>query len=229
VPAEFFGAPLDPGPVRLADAPADNLTPLGVPGPWAERLPHFRPDSTPSNGDEIQSEFFVDRSDGPAALAAVRALATLITPLLLVTEIRAIAADDLWLSGAYQRDTLAIHFTWRNQPGPVDAVLARVEEALAPFAPRPHWGKVSHLTPDGRYPRLADARAVFERLDPEGRFSNARLERLGVRLPRLPMPSRRGLPAQHPCLRHASAISPLPLSTLAGSRVITFCLSRRDG
>jgi alditol oxidase len=184
VPDEFFGARRDPGPVRLADTLADNLTVLGVAGPWSQRLPHFRLDSTPSNGDEIQSEYFVDRRHGPQALDAVRGLAHRVAPLLLVSEIRSTAADTLWLSGSYGRDTLAIHFTWRNSPQRVAAVLPDVEAALAPFGARPHWGKVSHISPErmeALYPKLSEARALFERLDPQGRFSNTRLERLGVR------------------------------------------------
>ncbi|HET9079310.1 MAG TPA: FAD-binding protein [Trebonia sp.] len=183
VPEEFFGARRDPG-ARIIDAPEDNLTALGVAGPWARCLPHFRLDSTPSNGDEIQSEYFVGRRDGAAALEAVRRRAERITPLLLISEIRSTAPDDLWLSGSYQRETLAIHFTWRNEPDQVSAVLRDVEAALEPFAARPHWGKLSHVTGAQvarRYPRLADARNLFERLDPGGRFSNRRLERLGVR------------------------------------------------
>jgi xylitol oxidase len=184
VPEELFGARREPGPVRFIDAPADNLTVLGVPGPWAERLPHFRLDATPSNGDEIQSEYFVDRRHGADALAAVRRLTRLITPLLLISEIRATAADRLWLSGSYGRETLAIHFTWRKAPDEVDAVVRAVEAALAPFAARPHWGKVSHVPATQLaelYPRLGDARDLFERLDPGGRFGNKRLERIGVR------------------------------------------------
>jgi alditol oxidase len=186
-PGEFFGAPRDPGPPRLVDAPVDNLTIVGVAGPWSERLPHFRIDSPPSNGDEIQSEYFVDRASGAAALEAVRRLSPLITPLLLVSEIRATAADRLWLSGSYGRETLAIHFTWRNQPDQVSAAVAEVEAALAPFGARPHWGKLTHIQagqPALLYPRLGDARSLFERLDPAGRSSNHRLERLGVREPR---------------------------------------------
>jgi len=187
IPEGFFGAPRDLGPVRLVDAPVDNLTIVGVAGPWSERLPHFRIDSPPSNGNEIQSEYFVDRGSGAAALDAVRRLSPAITPLILVSEIRATAPDRLWLSGSYDRETLAIHFTWRNQPDQVTAAVAAVEAALAPFAARPHWGKLTHIQsgqPELLYPRLADARALFERLDPAGRFSNHRLERLGVREPR---------------------------------------------
>jgi len=186
-PEEFFGARRDLGPARLVDAPVDNITVVGVAGPWSERLPHFRSDSPPSNGDEMQSEYFVDRHHGAAALDAVRCLSPLITPLLLVSEIRATAPDRLWLSGSYGRETLAIHFTWRNRPDQVDAAVAAVEAALAPFDARPHWGKVTHIQtgqPELLYPRLRDARELFERLDPAGRFSNRRLERLGVREPR---------------------------------------------
>jgi xylitol oxidase len=184
---EFFGARRDPGPVRFIDAPADNLTVLGVAGPWSQRLPHFRLDSTPSNGDEIQSEYFVDRRHGAAALEALRRQSKSITPLLMISEIRSTARDGLWLSGSYGRETLALHFTWRNRPDPVDAVLKDVEAAIEPFAARPHWGKVSHVTAAQvaeLYPRLGDARDLFERLDPGGRFSNHRLERLGVRAAR---------------------------------------------
>jgi xylitol oxidase len=185
VPGEFFGARRDCGPPRLVDAPVDNLTAHGVAGPWSQRLPHFRTGVPPSNGDEIQSEYFVERHSGAQALDAVRRLARLITPLLLVSEIRTTASDRLWLSGSYDRETLAIHFTWRNRPGPVNAAVREVEVALAPFGARPHWGKVSHVQASQLellYPRLRDARALFERLDPDGRFSNRRLERLGVRV-----------------------------------------------
>jgi xylitol oxidase len=162
-----------------------DLTELGgVPGPWLARLPHFRLDGKPSFGDEIQSEYFVARSDAPAALRAMRALAQSIRPVLFVSELRTAAADDLWLSGAYERDFLAIHFTWRNDPAGVRAVLPLIEEALAPLRARPHWGKLHLFDADAIarvHPRLAEARAVFERHDPEGRFTNAHLERVGVR------------------------------------------------
>jgi len=156
----------------------------GTPGPWNERLPHFRFDGTPSVGDEIQTEYFVDRRQGADALRAVRALGDRIAPHLHITELRTAAADELWISGSYQRPTLAIHFTWKNEPEAVNALLPDIESALAPFDARPHWGKVNRV--DGAtlarvHPRLADARALFERLDPAGVFSNGYLEQRGVR------------------------------------------------
>jgi xylitol oxidase len=166
----------------------DNVTELaGVPGPWMLRLPHFRLDAQPSFGDEIQSEYFVDRADAPAALRAVRALGDGIRPHLIWTELRTAAADELWLSPAYRRDAVIIHFTWHNHPDAVAAAVARIEAALEPFGARPHWGKLhgfDRTAIERVHPRLADARAVFESLDPDGRFTNAHLERVGVREPR---------------------------------------------
>ncbi|MGN8552045.1 UNVERIFIED_CONTAM: FAD-binding protein [Microbacterium sp. SLM126] len=188
--AEVPGTLLDG--VRDADAEplgglADVTELRGVPGPWMLRLPHFRLDGTPSFGDEIQSEYFVAREHAPAALRAMLELGDLIRPLLFVSELRTASEDGLWLSPASGQDVLAIHFTWHNDPAGVATVLPRIEAALAPFDARPHWGKRHGFDRAGIervHPRLGDARAVFERLDPAGRFSNAHLERLGVREPR---------------------------------------------
>ena len=153
-----------------------NATPqLGRPGPWFERLPHFRMGFTPSNGDELQSEFLVAREDGPAAIEALRAIAPSFAPLVQVTELRSVAADTLWMSPQHGRDTLGIHFTWLPDAAGVDRALRAIEPALAPFSARPHWGKVfrasaAELAP--RYPRHGDFLALMERLDPRGAFVN---------------------------------------------------------
>src|SRR5690606_18586313 len=137
----------DMGTTQLAGGDPAALTPhRGQPGPWIERLPHFRLDFTPSNGDEIQTEYFVPFADATAALEAVRSLGERIAPHLHVSEVRTIAAEPLWLSGAYDRDTLCIHFTWRNEPEAVAELNVLVEAALAPFHPRPHWGKVNSMS-----------------------------------------------------------------------------------
>jgi xylitol oxidase len=159
-----------------------NCTPqLGAPGAWYDRLPHFRMGFTPSSGEEIQSEYFVRREDGAAAIRAVRAVADVVAPVLQVSEIRTQAADELWLSPQHGQDTLSIHFTWQRRPAAVTRALQAVEGALAPFAPRPHWGKAFLLHADAiapRYERLGDFVALAQRLDPRGAFRNAWLDRV---------------------------------------------------
>lgn len=163
--------------------PADACTEqLGAPGPWFERLPHFRLEFTPSAGEELQSEYLVPRADAVAALEAVRGLADRIAPLLQVCEVRTVRADDLWLSGAYGTDVVGLHFTWVRDEAAVTALLPAIEAAL-PNTARPHWGKVFTLPGDEvrrRYPRWDDFAALRARFDPERRFANAYLERLGL-------------------------------------------------
>ena len=152
-----------------------NCTPqLGRPGPWSARLPYFRMGFTPSAGEELQSEYLVAREHAGAAIEAVRALADRIRPVLHVCEIRTIAADRLWMSPQYGRDSVGIHFTWALEPEAVARVLADLEPALEPFDPRPHWGKLFLHAP--RYERLADFARLAETLDPRGAFRNTWLE-----------------------------------------------------
>jgi len=152
----------------------------GVPGAWWDRLPHFRMGFTPSAGDELQSEYLVPREHAVAAIEALHGVAAEIRPVLLVSEIRTIAADELWLSTAHGRDAVGVHFTWRQEPESVLRAVEAVEAALAPFAARPHWGKLFAAGADvvrPLYPRAGDFAALAERLDPRGAFRNAWLER----------------------------------------------------
>lgn len=149
---------------------------LGRPGPWHERLPHFRLDHTPSHGDELQTEYLVPRAQAVDALDAVAGVAERVAPLLMVSELRTVAADQLWLSPAYGRDSLAVHFTWRADAEAVLPVVTALETALAPFDARPHWGKVFTADPDAvaeLYPRHAEARALRNDLDPDDVFGSA--------------------------------------------------------
>jgi xylitol oxidase len=157
--------------------PAVNCTEqFGVAGPWHERLPHFRAEFTPSSGAELQSEYLLPRESAVAALRALDGIRETVAPVLQTCEVRAVAADGQWLSPSYGRDTVALHFTWIEDTRTVLPVVRRVEEALAPFDPRPHWGKV-FTTPAAelraRYPRLHDFRALVRDLDPAGTFTNA--------------------------------------------------------
>jgi alditol oxidase len=159
--------------------PAACTDQLGVPGPWYDRLPHFRLEFTPSAGDELQSEYLLPRAHARPAIDAIRRLAPRIRPLLHTSEIRTVAADRLWMSPEHGRETVAIHFTWYREPPRVASVLREIEAALAPLHARPHWGKLflaraSAIAP--LYPRSADFAALCAKLDPRGAFRNEWLE-----------------------------------------------------
>jgi xylitol oxidase len=180
-PAELFGARAateQVHPIPGGD-PAACTAQLGLPGPWDDRLAHFRLDFTPSAGEELQSEYLLPRVHATAAIEALRRLAPRIRPLLHIGEIRTVAADRLWMSPQYGRDTVGIHFTWLREQTSVEGLLVDLEDALAPFEPRPHWGKLFLAGSDAiasRYERCADFAALVARVDPRGAFRNAWLE-----------------------------------------------------
>jgi xylitol oxidase len=181
-PPEFFGATAatrDLHPIH--DMPAENCTPqMGVPGPWHERLPHFKMGFTPSSGKELQTEYFVPLEHAFEAIMAVEQLHAHVSPHLLVSEVRCIAADDLWLSPCGHRPSAAIHFTWKPEWEAVAPLLRLIEAQLAPYHARPHWGKLFSMNPGALYPKMAAFRDLVRSYDPGGKFRNAWLERLMV-------------------------------------------------
>lgn len=151
-------------------------TQMGHIGGWHERLPHFRMEFTPSNGDELQTEYFIDGRDAVLAMQAVRTISDRIAPVLFISEIRTVAADQLWMSMHYQRESVALHFTWKNMWPEVSHVLPQLEAVLAPFAPRPHWGKLFSMPAAlirAAYPRMYDFLDLRTQWDPTGKFINA--------------------------------------------------------
>jgi xylitol oxidase len=178
---DFYGATAATENIHpIVGLSADNCSEqMGVPGPWYARLPHFKMGFTPSAGKELQSEYFVPRENAVEAILAVERMKDRIYPHLMISEIRTIAADELWMSPCYQRDGVAIHFTWQQKPREVLALLPQIEAALAPFAVRPHWGKLFTLDPEvlqSRYPKYADFTALARQYDPEGKFRNHYLD-----------------------------------------------------
>lgn len=169
---------LTPAPVRrhpIVELDASGCTEqLGIPGRWSDRLPHFQMGFTPSAGDEIQSEFFVDRIHAPDAIEAMSRIGADIADALMVGEIRTVARDDLWMSPHSGRDSLAFHFTWHPGQALAEDAARRVAEALSPFGVRPHWGKVfDHEQIDWvQYPRRGDFLSLVNRLDPDSVFRN---------------------------------------------------------
>jgi alditol oxidase len=174
---DFFGAkPATKNLHPIADISAENCTDqMGIPGPWHERLPHFKMGFTPSSGIELQSEYFVSKEDGYRAIKAVEQLHSTITPHLLISEIRTIDADNFWMSPCYKQPSVAIHFTWKQDWPAVSRLLPLIEAQLAPFNAKPHWGKLFTMAPkriNELYPRLPAFRELIKYYDPEGKFSN---------------------------------------------------------
>ena len=155
--------------------PAHATQQLGVPGPWHQRLPHFRAEFTPSSGQELQSEYLVSRQVAVGAFDALASLGSLLAPVLQIAEVRTVAPDDLWLSTSFQRDTVALHFTWIKDTAAVAPVIAAMEHLLTPLGARPHWAKLFGMPPHvvrALYPRSADFQDLLGRYDPDGKFRN---------------------------------------------------------
>ena len=164
----------------IAELSAEACTDqLGVPGPWYNRLPHFKMGFTPSAGAELQSEYFVPMESAVEAILTLEQLREEINPHLMITEVRTIAKDSFWMSPCYGRDSVAIHFTWKQHPKEVMALLPRIEQELAGFDVRPHWGKlftIDKQTLLERYPMSGEFKKLAKLYDPDGKFMNQYLE-----------------------------------------------------
>ena len=179
--ADFYGAKAATKNLHpITKLSAENCTEqMGVAGPWYERLPHFKMGFTPSSGEELQTEYFIPRENALDAILALEKKGSLIFPQLMITEIRTIAADNYWMSPCYKQDCVAIHFTWKQNPAEVILILPVLEAELAPFNPRPHWGKVFTMAPlviHERYEKLPDFLQLIKNYDPQGKFRNAYLD-----------------------------------------------------
>ena len=160
---------------------AENCTEqMGMAGPWHERMPHFRMDFTPSSGQELQSEYLIPRQHAFVAFQAIDQLREHIAPLLQISEVRTIAADNLWMSPCYHQDSIGIHFTWKQDWPAVSQLLPRIEDALAPFNARPHWGKLFTMDPkhlQSLYEKVSEFQELLRHYDPQGKFRNTFLDK----------------------------------------------------
>lgn len=177
MPEEYFGAKAATKNLHpITELSAENCTEqMGLAGPWYERLPHFKMGFTPSSGEELQSEFFVPRENAVEAYLAIERMREEINPQLFISEIRTVKTDDLWLSTAYKRESVAFHFTWKQKDKEVRALLPKIEAALSPYSVRCHWGKIFSIdknTLHNRYERMDDFLALVKEFDPKGKFRN---------------------------------------------------------
>jgi xylitol oxidase len=93
----------------------------------------------------------------------------------MITELRTIEADELWMSPCCKRPSLAIHFTWKPDWPSVSKVLPMIERELASFDVRPHWGKLFTIPPaqlQQRYEKVAEFKRFVAQHDPRGKFRN---------------------------------------------------------
>ncbi len=177
--AHLGAAPAAQASARATPEAMQRLNPFGMPGPWSERLPHFRPDVVPGPAGHLQSEYMVPRSLATTAIAKLRAIGDRIDRHLWATEIRSMTGDALWLSPAYEDDRVSIHFSWQREIDAVQALTAEVEAMLLPLGARPHWGKIMHARPDQLatlYPMLPAFRELARSYDPGGKFRNEFLD-----------------------------------------------------
>ncbi len=148
---------------------------MGNPGPWYERMPHFKMGFTPSTGKELQSEYFVPIEHAFEAMMAIEKIQDKISPHLFISEIRTVNADNFWMSPCYKKTCVAIHTTWKQEPDTVMGLLPLFEEQLAPFKPIPHWAKLFAISPaviQSRYEKLNDFKELVAKHDPKGKFRN---------------------------------------------------------
>lgn len=177
VSEDYYGAKLAQNhlhPIREI-SPVNCTEQMGLPGPWHLRLPHFKMEFTPSSGAELQSEYFVPKDRAVEAIQALYAIGDDIYPHLLISEVRSIAADQLWMSPAYGRDSIALHFTWKPDWEHVQQLLPKIESRLRPFGVRPHWGKLFTLDASDlatQYERMDDFKHLIRDFDPAGKFRN---------------------------------------------------------
>lgn len=160
---------------------AENCTAqLGVEGDWLDRVPHFRMNFTPSKGQELQSEYIFAREHAYEALCALSDIREYIAPHLLISEVRTIAKDELWMSPSYKQDSVAIHFTWQDKWAEVQQVLPLIEAKLEPFQAKPHWGKLFTTSPEkiqSLYEKMSSFQSLLKKYDPNGMFCNRFLSR----------------------------------------------------
>ncbi len=174
---EWFGATLATKNMHpIPELSAENCTEqMGVPGPWYDRMPHFKMGFTPSSGVELQSEYFVPRRNAVDAIMAISKLKDQVGPHLFTSEIRTIAADNFWMSPCYKQDSVSIHFTWKQETEAVGKLLPVIEKELAPFGLRPHWGKLFTIKPEElekAYEKMPEFRELAKQYDPKGKFRN---------------------------------------------------------
>ncbi len=174
-PDTFFGARSRPPEKARKASEGRSYSPFGKPATWHESLPHYSLHEPEKMGNELQSEYFLPRENLVEALKAVQSLKEDLEPILGGSEIRSVAADDLWMSPANGQDIVGIHFNWLKKWDGIKLFLPKLEAALRPYSAMPHFGKLFHMGHEELkevYPALNNFRKLILESDPEGKFNN---------------------------------------------------------
>jgi FAD-linked oxidoreductase len=181
LPNRYFAASCELQRMAPGTTPAINRFSTRMTGSREFTDRSYRVFSVPRRVRFREMEYAIPQDQIPEALGEIRALIerkrwTVSFPI----EVRAVAADDLWMSTASGRATgyIAVHRYFREDP---TEFFAAVEEIMGAHDGRPHWGKVNSRTAVDlapAYPHFADFLAVRDRLDPDRVFTNDYLDRV---------------------------------------------------
>jgi FAD/FMN-containing dehydrogenase len=176
---EFFWYPqTDTANLKVINPTSDEPKyPLGSEGErcsWNyEVLPNHRPHL------HTEMEYSVAAAQGPACMQAIQSLLNnTFTDVRWPVEYRTLAADNVWLSTAFERDTVTIS-VHQDVNLPDDDYYRACEEIFLAFDGRPHWGKANFL--DGtqlaaQHAKWHDWWRVRDSVDPRGTFLNPYLQ-----------------------------------------------------
>ncbi|MFE9955891.1 D-arabinono-1,4-lactone oxidase [Micromonospora sp. NPDC005299] len=136
---------------------------------------------TPRRVRFVEMEYGLPRAALPTALAELQRIVDgLPFKVLFPVEVRFTAADDIWLSHGYGRDSayVAIH---QYVGMPYEPYFRAFEKVATELGGRPHWGKLHWRNAESlttAYPKFADFLVVRDRLDPDRRFTNPYLDQV---------------------------------------------------
>ncbi|MFI9641361.1 D-arabinono-1,4-lactone oxidase [Micromonospora sp. NPDC051925] len=136
---------------------------------------------TPRRVRFMEMEYGVPRAALPQALAELRRIVDRLPfKVLFPVEVRFTAADDIWLSHGYGRDSayLAVH---QYVGMPYEPYFRAFEEVASGLGGRPHWGKMHYRDAASLatvYPRFADFQDLRARLDPGRVLTNPHLDHI---------------------------------------------------
>ena len=173
---KFYGAYRQRKQLHPTNIDADDCTmQMGVLGKWFERLPlrGLSEGTLKDSERELQCEYFVDKRHAVESIERLKYLVNKMRyfdDILVHSEFRTVDSDQVWMSPAFDRDCVSLHFSWKPNERAVKKVIPLIENELDEFEPRAHWGKMFRWTTP--HPMLHHFRRLMMEMDPEEKFRN---------------------------------------------------------